>query len=243
MNLEMISFGGGVNSVAMTILLVNEGWHGPIVFADTGGEHPETYCYMAMFERDWLKPRGLGIVRLLPGAEYHCSMSQVPLEEYCLSASVIPLMAVRWCSSRWKGRPMDRWAKERGIQIHYIGFCVDEARRANEKPDYQQFPLLDRGITRGGCARIIQKEGLEVPPKSSCFFCPMQTIGEWQRLFLDHPDLYERAANLERVASERHGKVATLGSHDASLDQMRERRWEGQIEMDLSAWLPCLCTL
>lgn len=33
---ELISFGAGVNSVAMTILLVNEGWRGPIVFCDTG---------------------------------------------------------------------------------------------------------------------------------------------------------------------------------------------------------------
>lgn len=34
---ELLSFGGGGNSVAMSIVLVEQGWRGPIVFADTGG--------------------------------------------------------------------------------------------------------------------------------------------------------------------------------------------------------------
>jgi len=63
---EMISFGAGVNSVAMTVMLIEEGWRGPIVFADTGGEWPETYCYLEYFERQFLKPRGLSITRLSP---------------------------------------------------------------------------------------------------------------------------------------------------------------------------------
>ena len=58
---EMISFGGGVNSVAMTIMLVEDGWRGPIVFSDTGGEWPETYCYLRTFGA-WLKEYGLEIV-------------------------------------------------------------------------------------------------------------------------------------------------------------------------------------
>ena len=39
---EMLSFGAGLNSVALAVLLANQGWNGPIVFADTGAEHPET---------------------------------------------------------------------------------------------------------------------------------------------------------------------------------------------------------
>lgn len=66
---EMVSFGAGVNSTAMVITLAEEGWRGPIVFADTMGEKPETYCYMDYFEREYLKPRGLAITRLLPGDE------------------------------------------------------------------------------------------------------------------------------------------------------------------------------
>jgi len=96
-----ISFGAGVNSVAMTILLVNKGWQGPIVFSDTGCEHPETYCYMDTFERDWLGPRGLEITRL-KGLPWQTKKAGITLIEYCEGANVIPLAAVRWCTSEWK---------------------------------------------------------------------------------------------------------------------------------------------
>jgi len=46
---DCISFGGGVNSVAMTVLMVNEGWRGPVVMADTGCEWPETDAYVERF--------------------------------------------------------------------------------------------------------------------------------------------------------------------------------------------------
>src|SRR5438094_2242426 len=44
---HVLSYGGGVNSVALMILLTQE--HAPldeVVFADTGGEVPETYAYL-----------------------------------------------------------------------------------------------------------------------------------------------------------------------------------------------------
>jgi hypothetical protein len=47
-NSEVLSFGGGVNSVALAILLVNEGWRGHIVFADTGTgrfDNTAVLCY------------------------------------------------------------------------------------------------------------------------------------------------------------------------------------------------------
>ena len=46
---EFLSFGAGVNSTALAILAVNDGWRGEIVFADTGCENPETYCWMDYF--------------------------------------------------------------------------------------------------------------------------------------------------------------------------------------------------
>ncbi len=73
-DLEMLSYGGGVNTVAMTHRLVNEGWRGAIVMADTGGERPETYCHVAWMD-EWLKTRGLHIERVA------CSMPPADLVE------------------------------------------------------------------------------------------------------------------------------------------------------------------
>ena len=239
---EMISLGAGINSVAMTVLLVSEGWRGSIGFADTGGEKPDTYCYLDYFEREFLAPHGLGLTRLEPASQYHCSMSQVPLEDYCLKAGVIPLLAVRWCSSRWKGRPLDRWAKSHGITSRHIGISVDEAWRADGKRDWRQFPLVEHGINREGCRALILHAGLEVPLWSSCFFCPGQTLGEWRYIHDHYPELWERAKRLEANASERYEKRATLNTH-LSLEEMEKRGWDVQGSFDLSAWMPCLCRL
>jgi hypothetical protein len=247
MDTEMISFGGGVNSVAMTILLVNEGWRGPIVFADTGGEHPETYCYLTYFSK-WVAERGMEITRISP--ETHPQLYQHDkrlsdnhtLEAFCLMRGILPLTFVRWCSVMWKREPIEALKAQSGITVTLLGICADEPQRIHLDDISYAYPLADRGITRGGCQRIIQAEGLEVPPRSACFFCPNARIAEFRRLFHDNPDLYERAASLEDNASVRNGKWATL-KEGYSLRELASRRFEGQSEMDLSEWLPCVCTL
>ena len=238
---EMISFGAGVNSAAMTIMLVEQGWHGPIVMADPGAEHPETYCWMTYFEKEYLKPRGLEIIRILPGSPYH-KRSDLPLYEFCLECGIVPYLASRWCSVEWKVTPLSNWAAEHGITTRFIGYASDEMHRAK---DYEGrvYPLIDAGITRKGCLSIIAQAGLEAPVKSGCFFCPGMRLSGWKKLYFDYPDLYERAVALEKNATARHGKLITLDPHGISLRQHAERRWQGQMQMDLSQWLPCACRL
>jgi len=245
--MEMISFGAGVNSVAMTVLLANEGWRGPIVFADPGNEHPKTYCYMDYFERTFLKPRGLNITRINPAAYPHLYNEKrvresVTLENYCLSYGMVPLLSVRWCSVMFKREPLEGWRKQHGIDIALIGFTDDEPQRIREDST-RRYPLAERGITRKMCYRIIQQAGLVVPRKSGCFFCPGQRLSQWRDLYLNYPELYERAIQLEDTASKRANKNVTLDPHQISLREHRNRRWRGQMQMDLSVWLPCACSL
>lgn len=239
---EMISFGAGVNSVAMTIMLVEEGWRGPIVFADPGGEMPETYCYIEYFEQEYLKAKGLEIVRLIPSPEYHSKRAQQSLEKYCLQAHIIPMLAVRWCSVDWKRKPIQRWVEKHGYEIQLLGISADEPRRVRYDP-IVRYPLVEAGVTRKGCYRIIHKAGLEPPVKSGCFFCPGRTYAQWRDLHYEHPDLYERAIALEDNCSQHHDKYAALNSNGKNLRDMLAARWQGQMQMDLSQWLPCVCRL
>lgn len=237
---EMISFGAGVNSVAMTIMLVKQGWRGPIVFADTGAEQPETYCYLKYFESEWLNPRGLEIVQLTPGQRDN--ESAMPLYDYCWQKGIVPYLASRWCTDKWKLRPLSVWCRGHGYNMRLLGFAADEARRA-KLIEGRRYPLVEEGITRKECQRIIARAGLDVPIKSGCFFCPGQRLAGWERLYYDHPDLYEMAAQLEEHADEKHDSHITLDPHGISLREHAKRRWAGQMQMDLSQWIPCLCSL
>jgi len=242
---EMISFGAGVNSVAMTVMLVEDEWRGPIVFADPGAEHPETYCYMTYFEREYLKPRGLEITRLMPETHpsYYGRREQAAgtPEQFCINRKLIPMLAARWCTREWKVRPVEAWQVEYGYPIKLLGICADEPRRIRDDAD-TRYPLATQGITRNECRRIIQKRGLEVPPKSSCFFCPGATLGHYKRLYYEYRDLFERARYLEHLVTQTRGIRTTL-KYDYSLDELEARGWDVQAEMDLNQWLPCACRL
>jgi hypothetical protein len=239
-----LSFGGGVNSVAMTIMLVNEGWRGPIVFADTGAEWPETYCYMGKFELLWLAPRGLAITTLL-GAPWQTGRARLPLLDFCESKPQLPSPAFRWCTTDWKRRPCDRWLKAYPTITEYlIGIAADERHRRPE--DVR--PLVDRGITREGCIKIIEAAGLSVPQKSGCVMCPYQRIDQWRRLWQVHPEIFSRIEAIEQNVMRTHHCYG-LRMDGKTLAQMR-LSFEGQASMfddaDMDKMLrfrPCECTL
>jgi len=246
---EMVSFGGGVNSVAMVIMLAEQGWRGPIVFADPGGEHPETYCYMEYFERDFLKPQGLSITRLSPATHLHLYDTTRhggianTLEDFCLMQGIIPLLAVRWCSVMFKREPLEKWREEQTVDFSLQGMTIDAPHRIRYDDPVSRYPLEERGINRQECRRIIERAGLEVPRKSGCFFCPGQSLAQWRDLWLNYPELFERAIAMEERASENNQKNATLDPHGVKLEDMVARRWKGLVQMDLSHWLPCACSV
>ncbi len=242
---EILSFGGGVNSTALAILLVNRGWRGHIVMADTGAEHLETYCYMRMFEAEWLKPRRLEITMLkgLPWQRVHGGETLI---EHCERRALIPMSAVRWCTVDWKIDPLARYAQHIGAERMLIGIAADEAHRQKDRI----CPLVDEGITRKGCIEIIKAEGLDVPQKSGCYICPFMRTSQWRGLWERHPDLYERAAKLEELSSEKRGRFATFDPDGKRTLRDLARGFKSQSTMfdadewvDLQEYKPCMCTL
>ena len=70
------------------------------------------------------------------------------------------------------------------------------AERENDEADTKYtkvYALMDWGWTREDCIAAIQQEGLPLPGKSSCFFCPNIKKREIRNLYHQHRDLYDRA--------------------------------------------------
>jgi len=227
---ELLSYGGGVNSTALVILMVNAGWAGPIVFADTGCEWPETYDYLEYFTREWLAPRGLEITVLGAEARKSAGGDERTLIEFCEARRIFPMLWRRWCTRGWKADVINHWAKERGLETQMLGIAADEAHRSIQHVR----PLVTAGLTRNNCVGLIYAEGLSIPPKSSCYLCPLQQKHAWRVLYDKHPALFERVARLEESATERRGTTAYIDPHRQKTMRQMQMEYERDCRRCLS---------
>ena len=192
---RVLSFGGGVNTIALMVLLIRE--REPldeVVFADTGGETPETYSAVksaeAFFAEHGIPFRTVGL--RMKGGDLYATAER---------RRVIPSVKWRWCTRDFKVRPIHAYYKSLGVPVEqYIGIAYDEVHRMKDsRVEFvtNLYPLIDRKITRAGCIEIIEEAGLPVPAKSGCYFCPFNSMGRWSWLLDTNPDLFERAVQLE----------------------------------------------
>ena len=191
----ILSFGGGVNTFALMLLIqqLSMPLH-HVVFADTGGETPETYDAIDYAESFY---QNLGI-------PFH-RLAQRPkgtdLYHTAIRRRVTPSIKWRWCTRDFKVNPIHRFYRSLDYPVHqYIGIAADEIHRIrhDSHPNIRNvYPLVDLGVSRQGCIDIIRQAGLPVPPKSGCYFCPFNSAPRWQLINSQHPELFESAIRLE----------------------------------------------
>ncbi len=197
------SFGGGIQSVAIGVLIRTGRLPVPdlAVIADTGRERRTTWEYL----RDQMQPYldSIGLTIQIAGHDLArvdlCDRSGLTLvpaftEEGRLSA---------FCSGEWKRDVIERWLRLQGITecTSWIGFSIDEVWRVSKKDHRKwcrlEFPLIDLFINRAMCRQIIEDAGLPLPSKSRCYGCPHQNNEEWQEV-RDDPVDWPKAVEMER---------------------------------------------
>jgi 3'-phosphoadenosine 5'-phosphosulfate sulfotransferase (PAPS reductase)/FAD synthetase len=205
-HVNAISYGGGVQTVALAILAAHGRVRRPdlIVFADTGGESEATYSYNERM-RAWLAPFGL----TLTTARAHRSLDAT----LAAGKAVIPFYGSdggqlnRVCTERWKIRIVRHALREAGATTATVmlGISLDEAHRMKDSDvawASNDHPLIDAGLRRSDCERIITAEGLPVPPKSACVYCPHRTAASWVRMRRDDPVAFQHAVSVEAGFSD-----------------------------------------
>jgi len=219
MSLTIASYGGGTNSTAMLIECAKRGVKVDLIlFADTGGEKPHTYNYVKIFS-DWLVTNGMpGIISVRKAGNMET------LEEECLRKHCLPSVAYgfKTCSAKYKRSPIEKYLNnyppaktlwgDGGKVIRLIGFDADESHRSEAKiPEDQakkyinHYPLIDWDMGRDECIETIERSGMCLPGKSSCYFCPNSKKSEVRQLASVYPDLMERA-----IAMESNAELTTI---------------------------------
>ncbi|MFK0146923.1 phosphoadenosine phosphosulfate reductase [Streptomyces griseus] len=226
--IRSVSYGGGVQSTALLVLAAQ----GRIDFrtflmANVGddSEHPRTLRYLEEHARPFAAEHGIELAVLdrvmVRSGETRTLYGQLTKEGSRSLAIPVRMSngapGTRSCTADFKIKVIGRELKRRGATKQGpatigIGISLDEIHRANnrrcEPHEEIVYPLLELGLRRIDCARIIREAGLPVPPKSSCWFCPFHRPETWHDMRRNEPALFEKSCQLEELLNKRRD---TLG--------------------------------
>ena len=223
---DFVSFGGGVQSTVLALLVMEEhpalmramggGLPEAWLFANTGDEPDEVYAHVAIM-RERILAAGMGFETVSAG---HLSKHVIERASEGLRGISMPPMYVatrdggsmpvrRGCTRDYKAKPLDqhirkRFEVPRGYKgepflRQWYGISADEAQRMRESQDRWRvfdYPLVRMGWTRDVCQRYLLEK--DVPaPRSACVFCPFHNQGEWKRI-LANPVERERVFAFEK---------------------------------------------
>lgn len=256
------SFGGGIQSVAMALMLKEgllPGFPAPdvSVFADTMAEPPHVYETL-----DWIE-------ELLPWPMLRSSLSDLrqdtwdvilygkrPSARGGLGARIdIPAygergLLMRQCTGNYKVRVIHKALREfagaNPPKLHvtqYIGISLDEAVRmkpAQVKYIENQWPLVEHRITRADCIAFLDARYENHPVgKSSCYFCPFHGATQWRELRDRYPELYDDACAMDdRLRTSglptTEGKFSLVKREEGLRAWMEADRMQGRFDLDES---------
>ena len=207
----VISYGGGVQSTALVVLAMRERCPiDEIVHVDlVDAESPATREYVRCF-REWLQREYGRDIVVIERNMYRDMLDNPLFTPVPWHGKRERFMLSRQCTRQYKVQPLTRYLYDRypaGRIGLMLGISVDEYHRMRDSSAARidhVYPLVDRRLTRWQCREIVERAGLAVPWKSSCWFCPYRSsVSQWA-LVQRYPDLVGMARELEdRINAER----------------------------------------
>lgn len=237
-----LSFGGGVNSVAMYLYLMDQGVDFEAVFVDHGTDWPETYEYVYLFQAEY----PLTIIRPDQNMVTPTESKFDNLYEYAYVRKMFPHRTVRWCTVDFKVKVFDAYVNSPCFV--FIGYDYGERHRAkisSKNGMEYRWPLIESEIDRDGCKQIIKDHGLPVPIKSGCYICPFQRVGQLRELRRKHPELFCKLEQLEDRNNEERKRLGKepYYSFKRPVRVVAEKNIDQAMLWEEDEYPPCECML
>lgn len=223
--MRVFSYGGGVQSTAALALAASGDIDFPLfLFANVGSdsENPDTLAYVEQHAKPFAADHDIELVEVqktLRSGERDTIRRWLDRGERTIG---IPMRMAngapgnRSCTEQFKINVVNRELKRRGASAEKpavlgMGISLDEWQRmrsdSGDPFKTLAYPLIDLGLTRADCVAVIERAGLPVPPKSSCYFCPFKKTGEWQRMKRDQPELFAQVVGMEEQLNDRRASL------------------------------------
>lgn len=195
----LVWFSCGAASAVTAKLCANDprGLPVELVYCDPGGEHEDNKRFAAEVSR-WV---GLPIT-VVRNPKYADHFDVAEKDRFINGPH-----GAR-CTRQLKRLP--RVEYQRGDDVHAWGFDVDESDRAAEFDErnpglVNRYPLIDIGLTKDDCFHLLTGAGIELPVmykkgyrNNNCVGCWKGGMGYWNKIRVDFPDHFARAAKICR---------------------------------------------
>jgi hypothetical protein len=222
---HLLGLSGGKDSAALAIYMRDTHPNLDIdyFFTDTGCELAEVYEFLSNLEA-YL---GKSILRL--GADKNFDYYLRDKNNY------LPSQLARWCTVDMKIKPFERYIKqlfnENGYDkiISYVALRADEPERmgmvTKDKRVEVKFPFKEDNLDKQDVEEILNNsvgfpKYYDWRSRSGCYFCFYQRKIEWVGLLENHPDLYEKAAKYEKIATDKTSKFTWIMGE--SLEELKQ---------------------
>jgi len=213
---HILALSGGKDSSALAVYLKGKIDNLEYVFCDTGKELPETYDFLARLEAFL----GHSIVRLNPERGFDHWLD--------VYGGYLPSPRMRWCTRMLKLKPFEQYIGDDPV-VSYVGIRADEDREGyiSTKPNIRAvFPFKEDGLVHADILRLLEEAGLGLPEyykwrtRSGCYFCFFQRKSEWAGLLEEHPELFEKSKEYEKIDHEAGTRYTW--SQSESLDELAQ---------------------
>jgi hypothetical protein len=220
--IRVLSFGAGVQSTTLLRMMIageiEPATH--VVFADTGWEPAAVYDHLQVM-RSEAEAAGMEFHIVSAGniredaLDPSHGFNSVPVHMVNLDGQ--PAMGRRQCTNEYKLKPL--LAKQRQIAglakgqrckehriTTVIGISWDEMQRMRN-PAFpwivNEYPLVDRRITRQNCFDWHRARGIALPPRSACIGCPFHSNAEWRHMKMSDPVSWQDAVEFDDAIRSR----------------------------------------
>jgi transcriptional regulator with XRE-family HTH domain len=212
-NIIIAWWSGGVTSAVACKWALETYKNVEVVFIDTNNEDTDTYRFL----KDCEKWYGITIKRIT-------NNKYISIEEVWDKYSSLNTANGAICSSELK---RDVRVKYQNLGKHYaqvFGFDASEKeRQRNMKLNYPEInniaPLIEHGLTKQDCIKIIKEANIEVPnmykrgySNNNCFKtgCIQGGVGYWQKIQRESPEKFEAMAEREHRYTRLKKKPITV---------------------------------
>ena len=246
--MRVISLGWGVQSFALAAMSAL-GELPPVdaaIHADTTHERRETYEF-AEWWTPWLEERGVRVVTVRAaraGVIENWTRTSLQIPAYTTYENGTPgAMLRRQCTHDWKIAPIRKWLqknREKSQVEMCMGITLDEWTRMRDsdvKYIRNAYPFMEQfksPMSRHKVVRWLLENGLEIPVKSSCVFCPFRSHAGWREMKLSDNGDWKRAVDIDRkIRNQVPNYVAYLHRWYTPLEDvdLRNEQDHGQLEL------------